>query len=121
MADVGSTLTLKSLQEKSLQGDCVIAEIGKKFGIRSTFDASQNAVLLEKTDYKASASFEWDFIKCPDIAQTVAVMCAATGISGLFTGLETLRIKETDRIAALSTELGKVNAFFNPLPKKFYF
>jgi 3-phosphoshikimate 1-carboxyvinyltransferase len=52
----------------------------------------------------------WDFKDCPDLAQTVLPVCAAKGITGTFTGLESLRIKETDRIAALQTELGKIGA-----------
>src|SRR5690606_34242436 len=51
-----------------------------------------------------------DFTHCPDLAQTVAVVCAAKGIKGHFTGLESLRIKETDRIAALQHELQKIGA-----------
>jgi 3-phosphoshikimate 1-carboxyvinyltransferase len=50
----------------------------------------------------------WDFTHCPDLAQTVAVVCAAKGVTGHFTGLESLRIKETDRIAALQHELRKI-------------
>ncbi|HEX6892438.1 MAG TPA: 3-phosphoshikimate 1-carboxyvinyltransferase, partial [Chryseolinea sp.] len=52
----------------------------------------------------------WDFTHCPDLAQTVAVICAAKGINAKFTGLESLRIKETDRIAALQNELRKIGA-----------
>ena len=63
--------------------------------------------------------FEYDFLECPDIAQTLAVTCAGLGIQGLFSGLETLRIKETDRIAALQNELAKVECFFSALPAKF--
>ena len=53
---------------------------------------------------------EWDFTDCPDLAQTVLPVCACKGISGKFTGLESLRIKESDRIAALQSELGKIGA-----------
>src|SRR5690606_33301552 len=56
------------------------------------------------------SSIEWDFTHCPDLAQTVAVVCAAKNIRGRFTGLESLRIKETDRIAALQNELRKIGA-----------
>jgi 3-phosphoshikimate 1-carboxyvinyltransferase len=50
----------------------------------------------------------FDFKECPDLAQTVIVCCAALGHDALFTGLETLKIKETDRINALQTELAKI-------------
>jgi 3-phosphoshikimate 1-carboxyvinyltransferase len=52
----------------------------------------------------------YDFTDCPDLAQTVSVVCAAKNIKGYFTGLESLRIKETDRIKALQNELGKIGA-----------
>ena len=51
---------------------------------------------------------EWDFTKTPDLAQTLVVTCAMKGIPFRFTGLQSLRIKETDRIAALQTELAKL-------------
>ena len=63
--------------------------------------------------------FEWNFLECPDIAQTLAVVCAGLGIQGIFSGLETLSIKETDRIAAIRNELAKVGASFSKLPPQF--
>jgi 3-phosphoshikimate 1-carboxyvinyltransferase len=54
----------------------------------------------------------YDFSDCPDLAQTVAVTCAALGVAGHFTGLESLRIKETDRTAALQTELAPFGVQF---------
>ena len=60
-----------------------------------------------------------DFIKCPDLAQTIAVICGGLGVQGLFTGLKTLRIKETDRIAALQNELAKMQVYLSALPKRF--
>ena len=59
------------------------------------------------TKQKAVAKFNYDFTHCPDLAQTVAVVCAAKGIPASLTGLHSLRIKETDRIAALQQELEK--------------
>ncbi len=59
------------------------------------------------------------FINDPDIAQSVAVACAGAGKPGIFSGLKTLKIKETDRIAALQKELGKIGVFFTLLPPKF--
>ena len=53
------------------------------------------------------------------MAQTVAVTCAALGIQGLFSGLETLRIKETDRITAIKQELRKLGVSFAALPARF--
>lgn len=109
-------LQLNGLWENSWQGDAVLAEMMTRFGIASTFN--EGGVHLRK-EGEAREAFEWDFIRCPDIAQTLAVVCGGLGISGLFTGLETLSIKETDRIAALKAELNKVNVSFVQLPTRF--
>ncbi|HEX9959223.1 MAG TPA: 3-phosphoshikimate 1-carboxyvinyltransferase, partial [Fibrella sp.] len=45
-----------------------------------------------------------------DLAQTVAVCCALKGIPATFTGIESLKIKETDRVLALQNELRKFGA-----------
>jgi len=109
-------ITLEGLQEKSLQGDSAIVEISKSFGLSTTFD---NDTLRIRKDGKKEEFFEYNFINCPDIAQSVSTMAAGTGISTLFSGLQTLKIKETDRIAALKQELGKVNVWLSKLPAKF--
>jgi 3-phosphoshikimate 1-carboxyvinyltransferase len=90
-------------KKESLQGDSIIAKIMEKLGVSSTF--SDKGILLQKT--KSEKSIEQDFTHCPDLAQTIAVICAAKGIECTMTGLESLRIKETDRIAALQNELRK--------------
>ena len=104
-ADSGSFF-LKGLKEKSLQGDAAIVEIMAQLGIQSTFQ--EGGLLLEKQVVTGLKS--WDFTHCPDLAQTVAVTCAILGQNAIFTGLESLRIKETDRIYALQQELAKFNA-----------
>lgn len=109
-------LTLNGLFAESLQGDAVIAEMGKSFGIETTY--TEGGIHLKKNG-AAADFFEWDFIRCPDIAQTLAVMCGGLGINGLFTGLETLFIKETDRVAALKNELAKIGVHFSKLPPRF--
>jgi 3-phosphoshikimate 1-carboxyvinyltransferase len=111
-------ITLVGLSEESLQGDSAIAEIGKSFGIVSTF--SNTAVrLIKHKNVKPQDYFEYNFIKQPDIAQTVFGMCAGLGVSGLFTGLQTLFIKETDRINAFKKELEKVGVFLTKVPPRF--
>ena len=110
-------LQLNGLFEKSMQGDAQIIQFGKEFGIHSEFNAT--GIRLTRSNAKVTSLFEANFITCPDIAQTLVVMCGGTGIPGLFTGLETLFIKETDRIAALKQELEKVGVTFIKLPKKF--
>jgi 3-phosphoshikimate 1-carboxyvinyltransferase len=118
-------LRLNNLWKKSVQGDAVIAQIMEQFGIMTSFN--EKGIRIRKSGKSITSSFEWDFIKCPDIAQTMAVVCSGLGTKAVFSGLETLRIKETDRIAALETELKKVNiSFLKTLPpskdpKKEYF
>jgi len=104
-ADSG-TFFLEGLKENSLQGDSKIVEIMSHLGIKSTF--KNGGVLLQKQQVSGLES--WDFTHCPDLAQTLAVTCAILGQNSIFTGLESLRIKETDRIHALQQELAKFNA-----------
>lgn len=99
-------LRLPRLYLKSLQGDSAIISIMQSLGIATTMDG--DLVKLSKTGNVKDIT--WDFTHCPDLAQTVAVVCAAKGVEGNFTGLESLRIKETDRIAALQNELRKIGA-----------
>jgi len=107
-------LQLNGVWKDSVQGDSVLATMMEHFGVQSSFN--KNGVHLSKTDSISSNDFEWDFIRCPDIAQTLAVVCAGLGVTGVFTGLETLSIKETDRIAAVRNELAKVGVSFSLLP-----
>lgn len=101
-----SKIVLPNVSEKSLQGDRVIVDVMKKLGVNSEFKNGS----LELTKGNSERHIIWDFKDCPDLAQTVLPVCAAKGITGEFTGLESLRIKETDRIAALKNELKKIGA-----------
>jgi 3-phosphoshikimate 1-carboxyvinyltransferase len=94
---------LLGLKENSLQGDSDIVNIMNHLGVKSIFTA--DGVLLSKIP--AETTLNWDFTNCPDLAQTVAVTCAAKGIEATFTGIESLKIKETDRVLALQNELKK--------------
>jgi 3-phosphoshikimate 1-carboxyvinyltransferase len=96
---------LPGLTSYSLQGDSVITEIMANFGITSQF--KDGGVHLTK-EPKPIVRKIFDLKSCPDLAQTVIVVCAALGHDATFTGLETLKIKETDRIAALQNELAKI-------------
>ncbi len=96
---------LPGLTAYSLQGDSTITEIMANFGITSQF--KDGGVWLKK-EPKAVVRKIFDFKTCPDLAQTVIVVCAALGHNASFTGLETLKIKETDRIKALQNELAKI-------------
>ena len=101
-------ITLYGLREESLQGDAVVCEIYKKFGVETEF--IENGIrLTKKSEFRIQNSeLKIDFINFPDIAQTVAVTCAALNVEAKLTGLKTLRIKETDRIIALQTELNNL-------------
>ena len=99
----GSQIRLPGLKQESLQGDRVITTIMARLGVESKYTGDG----FELTQRTAAPNFEWDFTDCPDLAQTVAVVCAARGIPAHFTGLESLKVKETDRILALQTELRK--------------
>lgn len=111
-------LHIKGLFAKSVQGDSILQEIYTKFGVKTNFTTT-GVQLSKSTESTAPAMFEYDFLECPDIAQTLAVTCAAVGTKGLFTGLETLKIKETDRVKALKKELKKVRSFLSELPARF--
>ena len=101
-----ASITLPRLFKDSLQGDQAIITIMENLGVTATW--KDQDLVLTKTE--AVTSFAWDFTHCPDLAQTVAVVCAAKRIEGSFTGLESLRVKETDRIKALQIELKKIGA-----------
>jgi 3-phosphoshikimate 1-carboxyvinyltransferase len=98
-------LFLPGLTQYSLQGDSVITEIMANFGITSQF--KDGGVYLQK-EVKPIVRKIFDMKECPDLAQTVIVVCAALGHEATFTGLETLKIKETDRVKALQNELAKM-------------
>jgi 3-phosphoshikimate 1-carboxyvinyltransferase len=99
-------ISLPRLTLNSLQGDSKIINIMESLGVIARLEND----LLKLSKKEARKEISWDFTHCPDLAQTVAVVCAAKGIVGRFTGLESLRIKETDRIAALQNELRKIGA-----------
>jgi len=102
-----AVITLTDVNSTSIQGDQVIVEIMEKLGVKTTF-LNGNATLTKTSEIVSE--LEWDFTNCPDLAQTVLPVCALLGVQGTFTGLESLYIKETDRIAALQNELAKVSA-----------
>ncbi|RLD22538.1 MAG: 3-phosphoshikimate 1-carboxyvinyltransferase [Bacteroidetes bacterium] len=101
-------LTLAGLKANSFQGDSMIATLMEKFGVVTRFEG--NTAIL--TQQEADLPKEIDFIKCPDLAQTFAVLCATLGHKCTFLGLQTLKIKETDRVKAIKIELQKVGGDF---------
>ncbi|WP_353779587.1 3-phosphoshikimate 1-carboxyvinyltransferase [Winogradskyella sp. 3972H.M.0a.05] len=109
LSKVGTKLQLSSYKKDSLQGDSVLAEIYKEFGVETTF--IDNAIILNKIeDVNDDTIINLDLSNAPDIAQTIAVTAFGHGIGCDLTGLHTLKIKETDRLVALKTELEKLGA-----------
>tara|TARA_R110002126_G_scaffold9168_1_gene41856 strand:+ start:365 stop:1594 length:1230 start_codon:yes stop_codon:yes gene_type:complete len=108
LAAPGTEITLSAYKQKSLQGDSVLADIYTSFGVETTF--GENKITLRKTDMKVLAENEFDLANAPDIAQTIAVTCFGLGVGCHLIGLHTLKIKETDRLEALHTELSKLGA-----------
>lgn len=100
-------LVLRGLKEQSRQGDRVIVGIMKGLGVATQFTGE--GIFLSKESIILPSELSIDFRACPDLAQTVLVCAAALGVSVRFTGVETLKVKETDRVMALKLELAKIN------------
>ncbi|MBE6274803.1 MAG: 3-phosphoshikimate 1-carboxyvinyltransferase [Bacteroides sp.] len=100
-----ATITLPGLFEKSYQGDSKVAELFASLGVKTIHEGPN--VILRK-EGKPIKRMEYNFINQPDLAQTFVVTCALLNIPFRFSGLQTLKIKETDRIAALIREMGKL-------------
>ena len=105
LSDLNTELVLSSFKNKSLQGDAVLAEIYKEFGVETTF--LKNSILLKKRKRTLSA-LNLDLVNSPDIAQTIVITCLGLGVACNLTGLHTLKIKETDRLLALKAEIEKL-------------
>ena len=99
---------LSNYKSNSLQGDSILRIIYKQLGVNSYFEG--NNLILEKENISSPKSIKWDLSNTPDIAQTIAVSCYGLGVACDLEGLHTLKIKETDRLVALDTELSKLGA-----------
>lgn len=108
LAPIGSRISLRHFNKDSLQGDAILAEIYKDFGVRTTFQNTE--IILEKTVNCQLSTINYQLNNTPDIAQTLIVTCLGLGITCTLTGLHTLKIKETDRLQALKNELEKFGA-----------
>ena len=96
---------LKGLRKNSYQGDSKVAELFEQLGVKTEY--RQDGVLLTSNG-KMAQEMKYNFINEPDLAQTFAVTCCAKNVPFQFAGLQSLKIKETDRIAALTNELKKL-------------
>lgn len=108
LAEVGTTIKLSSYKKDSLQGDSVLSEIYSSFGVETKF--TENSITLSKIKDFELEAINLKLDNAPDIAQTIAVSCFGLGMGCHLTGLHTLPIKETDRLAAMKTELEKFGA-----------
>lgn len=101
-----SEVQLASYKKNSLQGDAILVDIYKQLGVETIF--KENKIVLKNTDALNLKRLNLNLKNAPDIAQTIAVTCFGLGIECFLTGLHTLKIKETDRLVALKTELEKL-------------
>jgi 3-phosphoshikimate 1-carboxyvinyltransferase len=112
-------IEVTGLLQESMQGDAAIATIASQFGVNTEYLSDNKLRITKSKENQVEAFIEHDFISHPDIAQTVFGMCAACQVQGLFTGLQTLYIKETDRINAFKTELAKIGISLTKVPSRF--
>lgn len=100
-----ASIRLAGLFERSYQGDSRGADLFAALGVMTNF-TPQGVVL--SAGCTTVSRLDADLVDMPDLAQTFVVTCCFMGIPFRFTGLQSLKIKETDRIAALKNELGKL-------------
>lgn len=109
--DINSTIRLEGLMDGSKQGDSIARYIFSLLGIKTSFDnmtpGTPTSVTLTKHECMLPR-LDYDFVNAPDLAQTFVVTCAMMDIPFRFTGLSSLKIKETDRIEALKNEMRKL-------------
>ncbi len=108
LSEIGSEITLSAYKKNSLQGDSVLVDIYKDFGVETVF--SDTSIQIKKITDCQRSTIHCELSNAPDIAQTIAVTCFGLGIGCHLTGLHTLKIKETDRLEAMKTELSKLGA-----------
>jgi 3-phosphoshikimate 1-carboxyvinyltransferase len=108
--DETSSIVLPGLFSKSMQGDSAISRIFRPLGIETIFENGADGI--ERVRLKRCGTpcdrMDYDLVNQPDLAQTLVVTCAMMDIPFRFTGLQSLKIKETDRITALRKELRKL-------------
>jgi 3-phosphoshikimate 1-carboxyvinyltransferase len=109
LSEIRTQITLSSFKKESLQGDSVLVDIYQNFGVTTVFN-NDNSITLSKIKNPNQDTINLQLNNAPDIAQTIAVTCFGLGIACDLSGLHTLKIKETDRLEALKTELSKLGA-----------
>ena len=109
--DRDAEVKLTGLMDGSMQGDSTSRYIFSLLGVKTTFETQKKGIpqmVTLKKNGRGVGKLEYDFVNAPDLAQTFVVTCAALDIPFHFKGLSTLKIKETDRIAALKKEMLKL-------------
>ena len=109
ISDNINNLTLQGLKKKSNQGDSVISELMKSFGVNTQY--KEDGIVLAKIKFDTE-EIELDFRDCPDLTQTILVVAAYHKIKLKVSGVESLKIKETDRLLAMKNELKKIGCDF---------
>ncbi len=102
-------ILLRGLTPDSRQGDRVVADMMEPLGVMTEYTEEGARLTKSEIRNRKSEVKELDFTHCPDIAQTMAVTCCLLGVPFVFKGIHSLRIKETDRVAALIAELRKLS------------
>lgn len=109
--DRDSEITLPGLKDGTRQGDSAVRYLFSMLGVKTAFNGDGNVVLTRH--HRTLPRLDYNFINQPDLAQTLVVTCTILGIPFHFTGLGSLKIKETDRIEALKTEMRKLGYELN--------
>ena len=104
----GIDLKLSSFKSNSLQGDSKLSKLYENFGVKTYFK-NDEIILKRSKSHRMKKFIELDLIDNPDLAQTIIVTSLGLSIHTKLTGLNTLKIKETDRLVALKNEISKFN------------
>ena len=116
--DKDAEIRLEGLMDGSKQGDSSVRYIFSLLGVKTIFDSTEagvpTTVTLRHSD-RCVPRLEYDFVNSPDLAQTFIVCCAMLNIPFHFRGLSTLKIKETDRIEAMKTEMRKLGLMLHDI------
>ena len=109
--DRGAEIRLEGLMDGSKQGDSQVRYLFSLLGVKTTFKtrkAGEPTTVTLHQSGRCVPRLEYNFVNSPDLAQTFVVCCALLGVPFHFTGLSTLKIKETDRIEAMKQEMRKL-------------
>ena len=101
------SVKLQYLSQNSLQGDSKLTELYKPLGVETQF-VDGGVVLTKNAEVVLPKKYDISLKEQPDLAQTLVVSCLLMNVPFKFSGLENLKIKETDRIAALINECEKL-------------